>query len=347
MMKNYPPNNLLFDWIDTLLICWFYGGLFVDIWGHNYLKSTQLETFFTPSHYLFYSGFFAIAIFYGFFALKNHLRGYAWNKSLPKGYSLIHLFIFGLGGMVDFLWHTTFGLEKNLDALISPSHLFLGIGTTLLLTGPIRSGWQQTVTKKGFFYQLPLIISLLLLWTCYSVVTEFAHPIFQPVFEGAFFQRSNIFMVQGLGVASIHLQSILLMGILYLNLFRWKFNFGSITLLVASNTVLMSIMASKTATAGLNYLIGGLVCGILLDILHFYLKPSLYDTKKFQLFSFSVPLIYNSMYFVILYFGKGFWSSTHLTIGVILESAVIGWFYSLIILFSIQQKTKIQEVTIK
>lgn len=343
-MKNYPANSLKIDWIITPLVCWFYAGLFIDIWGHNHLKSTNLETFFTPSHYLFYSGFIAIALSYSLIALKNYQAGFPWLKSLPRGYSLLHIAIFGLGGFADFLWHSAFGLEKNLDALISPAHLFLGIGTTLLLTGPIRSAWQQPATKKSFLFQLPLIISLTVLWTCYSVVTEYAHPIFQPVFEGAFYNKANIFTMQSLGVASIILQSLLMISIIYLNLFRWKFAFGSLTILIASNTILMSMMASKNMTPGFNYIVGGILSGLLIDLLHSYLKPSLVNPVKFQLFSFLTPIIYISTYFGILYFGRGFWTSTHLTIGVILESAIAVWFYSLIILFALNSKKPLPRI---
>lgn len=38
-------------------------------------------------------------------------------------------------------WHETFGIETSIDALLSPSHLLLCVGSVLLLTSPVRSWW--------------------------------------------------------------------------------------------------------------------------------------------------------------------------------------------------------------
>jgi hypothetical protein len=115
-MKKSPSSSLIIDWIVTLLICWMYMGLFIDIWGHNHLKVSQLENFFTPSHYIFYSGFGLIAIFYSVLGFLNYRKGYNLFSLLPPGYSFGHLGWFALGGIFDFIWHSTFGVEKNLDA---------------------------------------------------------------------------------------------------------------------------------------------------------------------------------------------------------------------------------------
>jgi hypothetical protein len=45
------------NFITILIGLWLMIGLFVDGWAHNNLQS--LETFFTPWHAIFYSGFLA------------------------------------------------------------------------------------------------------------------------------------------------------------------------------------------------------------------------------------------------------------------------------------------------
>jgi hypothetical protein len=47
------------DAITAVLSCWFTAGLFLDAWAHNNVPN--LETFFTPWHAVFYSGFMATA----------------------------------------------------------------------------------------------------------------------------------------------------------------------------------------------------------------------------------------------------------------------------------------------
>lgn len=336
-MKKSPSSSLIIDWIVTVLICWMYMGLFIDIWGHNHLKVSQLENFFTPSHYIFYSGFGFIAIFYSVLGFLNYRKGYNLFSLLPPGYSFGHLGWFALGGIFDFIWHSTFGVEKNLDALISPAHVFLGIGTTFLLTGPIRSRWSQFKIKSTYLNTIPLMICLAIIWTCYSVMTEYAHPIFRPVLAGVNYSRNNnlIFQLQGLGVASLFIQTILMTSIMYIHIFRQKFLIGGFTFLIVFNTTLMTLMASNTYTPDWHFIFGGLVAGISIDILYYLIKPSLSRPKAFQIFSFFLAFIYNLMYFVSLYFSKGFWTSIHLTTGVIFESGIIIWFYSLIILSAI------------
>jgi hypothetical protein len=49
--------------------------------------------------------------------------------------------IFLAAGVADMGWHETFGIETSIDALLSPSHLLLCVGSVLLLTSPARSWW--------------------------------------------------------------------------------------------------------------------------------------------------------------------------------------------------------------
>jgi hypothetical protein len=64
-----PPvgHSIGFDWIMVALGGWLLGGLYVDGWAHNHLATT-LESFFTPWHAAFYSGFMAVA---GVMALRE------------------------------------------------------------------------------------------------------------------------------------------------------------------------------------------------------------------------------------------------------------------------------------
>src|SRR5262245_53571828 len=52
-------SNLRFDWIMVAVSVWWLGGLFIDGWAHSNIP--QLETFFTPWHAVFYSGYLAVA----------------------------------------------------------------------------------------------------------------------------------------------------------------------------------------------------------------------------------------------------------------------------------------------
>src|ERR1700757_2553973 len=116
------PGSIRFDWIMVLVTSWGIGGLFLDGWAHSHMP--QLETFFTPWHAVLYSGYLAGAVALVVTFVRNRRRGAPRARALPPGYrlSLAGAFIFFFGGVADMLWHVTFGIEKGVEGLISPSH---------------------------------------------------------------------------------------------------------------------------------------------------------------------------------------------------------------------------------
>lgn len=70
--------------------------------------------------------------------------------ALPDGYAAgaLGVFVFGVGGIADSLWHTFFGVEVDLEALLSPAHLLLFAGATLILTTPVRADGVDRGTRR-------------------------------------------------------------------------------------------------------------------------------------------------------------------------------------------------------
>lgn len=115
------------------------GGLYLDGWAHT--NRPGLETFFTPWHAVLYSGFILTAAWVVLLAVR--LGGLAagprgWWAALPKAYraGVVGVSVFAAGGAGDMLWHTLFGVEVGVDALLSPTHLILLIGGMLLFSSP-------------------------------------------------------------------------------------------------------------------------------------------------------------------------------------------------------------------
>src|SRR5689334_1700008 len=158
--KTRVVSSLRFDWLMVIVSVWWLGGLFIDGWAHSNIP--QLETFFTPWHAVFYSGYLAVGltlvvrILHNLRQLalntdgvapswvtlvRNSLPGRRWLKAVPSGYelTLLGLVIFGISGIGDLSWHVAFGIERNTEALLSPTHLGLALGIGLALTGPLRA----------------------------------------------------------------------------------------------------------------------------------------------------------------------------------------------------------------
>ncbi|OLB78504.1 MAG: hypothetical protein AUI14_13030 [Actinobacteria bacterium 13_2_20CM_2_71_6] len=120
-------------------------GVLSDAWAHNNILKT-LESFFTPWHALLYTGFGATGAWTFFLAYRRrHVVPEWWRDGWPAGYRLgaLGVVIFLLAGGGDMVWHTVFGIEANLAAGLSPTHLILAVGATLLLTSPLRSWWAD------------------------------------------------------------------------------------------------------------------------------------------------------------------------------------------------------------
>jgi hypothetical protein len=52
--------------------------------------------------------------------------------------------MFPAAGLADFLWHAAFGIEADIAALLSPTHLLLLSAGVLMFSGPLRSSWRRS-----------------------------------------------------------------------------------------------------------------------------------------------------------------------------------------------------------
>lgn len=186
-------GSVAFDWamagLGGLLVC----GLYLDIWAHKHGKVDQ--SFFTPWHAVLYSAFAVGGGFLALVLLRNVGRGYHWKRALPPGYmlSLLGVMIFSVGGLLDLLWHSVFGIEANIEALLSPTHLLLALGAILIVAGPLRSAWQryEPATVHGWAALGPLVVAAALVVALLAAMTSFAHP-FIDTFAGKTPDAANL-----------------------------------------------------------------------------------------------------------------------------------------------------------
>lgn len=125
---------------------WCVSGLFLDGWSHGVDKP---ETFFTPWHGLLYSGFGAAvgwSIYEGGRARRLGL-GDPWSGRDRT--TAIGGVLFALGMVGDFAWHSVFGIEVGIEALLSPTHLLLMTGGLLLASLPVRGRLAAARTTTG------------------------------------------------------------------------------------------------------------------------------------------------------------------------------------------------------
>jgi Tol biopolymer transport system component len=178
-IEGYPASSIRFDWIAALISSWLIGGLFLDGWAHNHGEVD--DVFFTPWHAVLYSGAAAMIAFLAIAQWRNVNKGYAWRCALPQGYlsSLFGALLFVLGGGLDLIWHTLFGVEVNIETLLSPTHLVLATAGVLMITGPVRSAWKSYSAgqRLGWRKLGPTVLCMALLLSVLTFFTNFANPV--------------------------------------------------------------------------------------------------------------------------------------------------------------------------
>lgn len=350
--KERVTGSVTFDAVMVALAAWFVAGLYLDGWAHQHIPG--METFFTPWHGVLYSGFFACAGFLFFNLITNMWRGYALKNALPAGYelSLLGAMIFSAGGVGDFIWHTLFGIEANNEALLSPTHLILALGMTLILTGPLRAAWYRLDKAAGRWRdQLPMVLSLTFMLSMFTFFTMYAHPFGRTLAATVSSPRAGAdsygllsqqglenveFYEQTVGIAGVLIQTALLMGVVLLLARRGAFPFGGLTLVLGLSTALMVFMRAQSFYVDVTLSTGpwpliavAVVTGLAADVLFWWLKPSAARPTTLRLFAFVVPVILYSLYFsALMVFGGGIWWSIHLWAGVTVLAGVTGFLLS-------------------
>jgi hypothetical protein len=313
-------------------------GACLDGWAHNHNKVDN--SFFTPWHAVLYSGFLLMTAFLAIVVIGRYreIKGTqaAWSeerrawkretqaiwRAIPAGYhlSLLGVVLFGAAGAGDMVWHNLFGFETGVEPLLSPTHLVLATGVTLIMSGPFRAAWQRPGAAVAPW---TAIFSWLLTLSIVTFMGQFAHP-FVHAWAGQEFNPGYnwdlLLIGQVAGVTSILLQSGLLIGFILLLIYRWQsLPFGSFTLFFAINMTLMSGMRDEYRFVPVAVL-GGLAA----DLLYRWLKPSRERPNSLRLFAFFVPANLYALYFLTIHLTEGIWWTIHLWAGCIILAGVAG-----------------------
>ncbi len=197
------------------------------------------DSFFTPWHGLLYGGVLALV---GWLLLMGRAHGAGQGRLLrmPAGYgpALAGGVLFFLGGGADLLWHTVFGIKFGIDALLSPSHLWLFVAGALLLSGPVRAALARRTsgrppTGMGLAAAVIAVTSLAgLAGFALSYLSAYftdapTRPV--PHFPEGTPEHAAVEIPASWGVASFLVTSLVLAVPLAWLILRWRLPFGTVT----------------------------------------------------------------------------------------------------------------------
>lgn len=210
---------------------WVVGGLFLDGWAHN---ANMVETFWTPWHAVLYSGFFAG----GVYAAVNSLRARGQGRPLLSDPLIgVGFVAFLIGGVADGAWHSVFGVEENLEALLSPTHLMLMIGGLLLTTSTLRREGMRADTAPSARAFAPAAVGAMLAVAIVAFFLQFASP-FRP--EAETFRAGAVEDSIAVGVLAFMVTTALLLGLTFILLRRWRLPSGTLLFVYTGVALMMT-----------------------------------------------------------------------------------------------------------
>lgn len=286
------------DLVTVLLGTWFSLGLFLDAWAHSNVP--ELETFFTPWHAVFYSGFAATGAWISWLVWRNLQRGARGLAAVPEGYgpAVLALPVFAVCGFGDYLWHTFLGIERGIDILFSPTHLGLIASMVVIMATPLRTAWGDSALERPSLLKLlPAILSLAF---SASLVLLFAQYADATVYSAEGIVRAFTFDKERPGpgpsrlAAAILVTNLILVTPLLFALRRWRLPFGTATIV---HVVVMVLSTAVTAYENVSTAIAFVLAGVVIDVLVVWLKPSPERVWHYRGFAFAAPLVTWVLYF--------------------------------------------------
>jgi len=328
-----------FTWTFVALSVWLMAGAYLDSWHHHNL--TRPETnFFTPYHLLLYSGMTAIGVFLGLNVIRNYRRFGTWDELLPDGYgvSLLGTVLFGVGGALDFVWHSRFGIELSVAALFSPPHLFLMLTGGLIVSGPLRAA----VRRGGNRATWPAIISGALTLSMLTFFLQFDQPFIDRWAAGTVADpRGPMWMEEELGMIGLILYAAMVVGLLVILVRRFDLPIGAVTVILTINALLLSPVANHTELVAV-----ALLGGAIGDLLVYVLRPSPERPYAFHSFMFLAPASLTVAYLVVLGATTGVWWEPTIWTGAVPVTGMVGWLVSFIALPGAAARARIAQAPI-
>lgn len=304
------------DAVVAILSVFFFAGVTLDFRSHHSGISFAEEGFFTPEHMFFYTMFLGIAAVVGSVTYRNRRTGADWVEAVPSGYGwgIVGLLLFGLGGVGDFWWHTTFGFEHGTEGLTSPSHLMLATGTALLLASPLRAAWYRSDDPTGVEI-FPVIVSASLLFSLLVLFGGWANPISQPQPAPTISNHAAIMI----GISGLHLFSLFFVGGMQALIRQFQLPFGALTVMIGVPAVVTAVVWGT-----FDYIVTVVLTGLTADAFVRWRRPTPTNLRALRMFGALIPLVFVGSYMGIIRLTDEIAWTVHVWTGAVITAGLAG-----------------------
>lgn len=295
---------------------WMITGLYIDGWAH---EADRPETFFSPWHGVLYSGF-AAAMLYTAYTARRDKGGVADTPLGSDRLTTVGAALFVLGGASDMVWHEIAGIEADLEALVSPTHLLLMIGGLFMVTLPIRaalranSSGTEAITRGArvaIAASATLALGLTLFFLMYLSPWNDPDNFLVKYLPDA---AGSDFPVQ-VGVASLLLTTILFCGALLWPSARWTLPTGTATVMFTA------VALAQSGLEGFDLrlpVLAATAAGVTADLL-------LRARRPLPVVGAATGAVLSSSFFALLHIEQTVRWSPDLWVGAIFFAALVGY----------------------
>jgi hypothetical protein len=289
---------------------WAILGLYLDGWAHIHDKP---ETFFSPWHGVLYSGVGAAVAWFMFREYVLRKPSVISERLLTIGFT-----IFAVGAGLDFAWHEIFGIEVDLEALLSPTHLMLLTGGTVMLSYPVRAAAARASGRQTSFGRFfPALASLTLTALLVQFFTQYLSA----------FRFDGLFQTQGQDIwevtviAAVFVTNAIILGATFIAVRRWDTPFGAFTFMYTTMAFAFTGMLEFDVVF---HVPAAAVAGLVTDVLADRLRPSVERRNQALVFACVVPLVIWSAWLVAIHASQGVRWSVDLWAGTVYLTVLEG-----------------------
>jgi hypothetical protein len=338
------------------LVALFWDGIL-----HN--NTVGQDEFFSPPHVAMYLGLGMLGVWIAIVMLRHQENRQVLDISMiPRGYGLavIALPLAALSGPADFIWHSAYGFENQIDSTYSPPHQGLFIAGAMLAAIPAASAWKRPGDAPSLREFLPAVVSVTAITSVMLFVVHQINPFYggsvAPTqgFQDDLVGRADAYggtteaHAEGLAhalvnygddawpfyfysthltAAGILLFTAVVFGAILIMRRRWTLPVGSLTIMFTGLALLFAMPSEYRMAELIPALV---IAGVIADVLMLRLVGDQPASWRMRLFAGLMPAILWGLWiFCIAVLGEGLgWGATLWT-GMITTAAGLGFMLSL------------------